>query len=98
MPNRTGGQAMTAAGTIRKRIAEHPFEGGETQPLGIVSISGGVAVFPDDATEQVELMQAADNALYRAKMGGRNNVIRADEAGLNPVSSRYTAAPPDARS
>jgi diguanylate cyclase (GGDEF)-like protein len=88
MPNRTGAQAMTAAGTIRKRIAEHPFEGGDTQPLGIVSISGGVAVFPDDASEQVELMQAADNALYRAKMGGRNNVVRADESGLNPVRSR----------
>ncbi len=88
MPNRTGAQAMTAAGTIRKRIAEHPFEGGDTQPLGMVSISGGVAVFPDDASEQVELMQAADNALYRAKVGGRNNVVRADEAGLNPVSTR----------
>ena len=88
MPNRTGAQAMTAAGTIRKRIAEYPFEGGDTQPLGIVSISGGVAVFPDDASEQIELMQAADNALYRAKSGGRNNVVRADEAGLNPVSTR----------
>jgi len=88
MPNRTGAQAMTAAGTIRKRIAEFPFEGGSTQPLGIVSISGGVAVFPDDASEQVELMQAADNALYRAKMSGRNNVVRADESGLNPVSTR----------
>jgi diguanylate cyclase (GGDEF)-like protein len=88
MPNRTGAQAMTVAGTIRKRIAEFPFEGGATQPLGIVSISGGVAVFPDDASEQVELMQAADNALYRAKSGGRNNVARADESGLNPASTR----------
>jgi len=88
MPNRTGPQAMTAAGTIRKRIEEFPFEGGETQPLGCVSISGGVAVFPDDATEQVELMQAADNALYRAKQGGRNQVIRAEEAGLNPINAR----------
>jgi len=88
MPKRTGPQGMTAAGTIRKRIAEFPFEGGDTQPLGIVSISGGVAVFPDDATEQVELMQAADNALYRAKTGGRNNVARADETGLNPASTR----------
>jgi diguanylate cyclase (GGDEF)-like protein len=87
MPNRTGAQAMTAAGTIRKRIAEFPFEGGATQPLGIVSISGGVAVYSDDASGQVELMQAADNALYRAKMGGRNNVARADETGLNPVST-----------
>jgi GGDEF domain-containing protein len=53
-----------------------------------VTISGGVAVFPDDASEQVELMQAADNALYRAKSGGRNQVMRAEESGLNPIETR----------
>jgi diguanylate cyclase (GGDEF)-like protein len=88
MPNRTGAQAMTAAGMVRKRIEEYPFEGGATQPLGKVTISGGVAVFPDDAPEQVELMQAADNALYRAKQNGRNQVMRAEESGLNPVETR----------
>jgi diguanylate cyclase (GGDEF)-like protein len=88
MPNRTGAQAMTAAGMVKKRIEETPFEGGATQPLGKVTISGGVAVFPDDASEQVELMQAADNALYRAKQAGRNRVFRAEEAGLNPIETR----------
>jgi PleD family two-component response regulator len=33
-------------------------------------------------------MQAADNALYKAKEGGRNQVGRAEEAGLNPIGSR----------
>ncbi len=88
MPNRTGAQAMTAAGMIKKRIEEYPFEGGATQPLGKVTISGGVAVFPDDAPEQVDLMQAADNALYRAKQNGRNQVMRAEESGLNPIETR----------
>ena len=88
MPNRNGTQAMTVARAIRKRIEEYPFVGGETQPLGRVTISGGVACFPDDAAEQVELMKAADDALYRAKEGGRNQVRRADESGLNPIVSR----------
>ena len=88
MPNRTAAQAMTAAGMVRKRIEEYPFEGGAPQPLGRVTISGGVAVFPDDASEQVELMQAADNALYRAKQSGRNQVARAEESGLNPIETR----------
>jgi len=88
MPSRTSAQAMTAAGLIKKVIEEYPFEGGSTQPLGFVSISGGVAVFPDDAPEQVDLMQAADNALYRAKTGGRNQVYRAEESGLNPIETR----------
>jgi diguanylate cyclase (GGDEF)-like protein len=95
MPNRTGAQAMTVAGMIRKRIEEFPFEGGATQPLGRVTISGGVAIFPDDASGQVELMQAADNALYRAKQAGRNQVMRAEEPGLNPVETRSSAVQPD---
>ena len=76
---------MTAAGMVRKRIEDYPFEGGSTQPLGKVTISGGVACFPDDAPDGVELLRAADDALYRAKQGGRNQVYRADEAGLNPL-------------
>jgi diguanylate cyclase (GGDEF)-like protein len=95
MPNRTGAQAMTVAGMIRKRIEEYPFEGGSTQPLGRVTISGGVSIFPDDANGQVELMQAADNALYRAKQAGRNQVMRAEEPGLNPVDSRTSAVQSD---
>jgi diguanylate cyclase (GGDEF)-like protein len=85
MPGRTVGQAMTAAGMVRKRIEEYPFEGGSTQPLGKVTISGGVACFPDDALDGVELLRAADAALYKAKQAGRNQVLRAEESGLNPI-------------
>ncbi len=85
MPGRSGGQAMTAAGMVRKRIEDYPFEGGSTQPLGKVTISGGVACFPDDAPDGVELLRVADTALYKAKQGGRNLVLRADESGLNPM-------------
>ena len=88
MPGRSGVQAMTAAGMVRKRIEEYPFEGEATQPLGRVTISGGVACFPDDALDSVELLRVADEALYRAKQGGRNQVCRADETGLNPVQTR----------
>lgn len=85
MPGRTGGQAMTAAGMVRKRIEDYPFEGGSTQPLGKVTISGGVACFPEDAVDGVELLRAADTALYKAKQAGRNRVFRAEASGLNPL-------------
>jgi diguanylate cyclase (GGDEF)-like protein/PAS domain S-box-containing protein len=37
-----------------------------------VSCSVGVAVFPDDATDQAELMRRADAAMYEAKAAGRD--------------------------
>lgn len=39
-----------------------------------ITVSIGVATFPDHATEAHELVRAADQALYRAKMRGRNRV------------------------
>ncbi len=84
MPNRSRAQAKTAADMVRKRIEEVDFEGGDTQPLGRVTISGGVACFPDDAPDGVDLLRVADEALYRAKQAGRNQVMEARPAGLNP--------------
>ena len=42
----------------------------------MVSISGGVAVFPEDGMEIAELTEHADEALYLSKRGGRNRVKR----------------------
>jgi diguanylate cyclase (GGDEF)-like protein len=39
-----------------------------------VSVSGGVACFPDDAVTQEELVEHADAALYASKQAGRNLV------------------------
>lgn len=85
MSGRSGSQAMSAADVIRHRIEEYPFEGESTQPNGRVTISGGVACFPDDADDSVELLRNADTALYEAKNSGRNKVLRAEPTGLNPV-------------
>jgi diguanylate cyclase (GGDEF)-like protein len=37
-----------------------------------VSVSIGIAIFPDDAGDSEQLMRAADAAMYRAKQAGRN--------------------------
>lgn len=42
-----------------------------------ITISLGVAVFPDDGTTTQELIRAADTALYAAKAAGRNRVASA---------------------
>ena len=90
MPGRTPAQAMSAASNIRQRIATLRLPVRRRQPMGRVTISGGVATFPDDAQDAVELLLAADNALYRAKQAGRNKVLRA-ETGLNPTDATATS-------
>jgi diguanylate cyclase (GGDEF)-like protein len=45
------------------------------QYLGAITLSLGVAIFPDHAFEAAALVKAADVALYQAKRGGRDRVV-----------------------
>jgi diguanylate cyclase (GGDEF)-like protein len=47
------------------------------QLLGAVTLSIGIAVFPDNADTTEHLLKAADDALYRAKEQGRDKIISA---------------------
>jgi diguanylate cyclase (GGDEF)-like protein len=50
--------------------------------LGAITLSLGVAIFPDHASEAAAIVKAADVALYQAKSGGRNRVVMsAEKAG-----------------
>lgn len=67
----------TFAERIRKVIEEHPFDFGEFQPLGKLSISVGVAEFPHSGKSIKNLIEAADQALYQSKRNGRNQTTTA---------------------
>ena len=45
------------------------------QPLPPVSISVGLAIFPEDGTTRESLLKSADAALYQAKSNGRDRVV-----------------------
>lgn len=64
---------------LRLRVADEDFPNGAAQPLGRLTISVGVACFPDDAATSDALVAAADDALYRAKRHGRNRVELAQD-------------------
>jgi diguanylate cyclase (GGDEF)-like protein/PAS domain S-box-containing protein len=59
---------------IRKKIESTVFPFGEFQPLGKVSASIGVAVYPTDSSSPEEVLNHADQALYVSKEAGRNRV------------------------
>lgn len=48
------------------------------EPLGPITLSFGVAIFPDHGSTAEALLRAADAALYRAKATGRDRVIVAE--------------------
>lgn len=74
MPGTGREKALAAAENIRRLLARHPFAYAAEQPLGCLSISGGVSTFPEDAAESSALVRSADEALYAAKRAGRNRV------------------------
>ena len=77
--------AVRVAEELRLRIENFPFQKGEAQPLGKVTISVGLAQFPDDAADAHGLIERADQALYGAKAGGRNRACSYDASHTTPT-------------
>jgi diguanylate cyclase (GGDEF)-like protein len=82
--------AVIAAERFREKVASHPYPHRESQPLKIVSLSGGVATFPDDGRSGSDLIEAADAALYRAKKAGRNRICRSETKYFSDESEDVT--------
>jgi diguanylate cyclase (GGDEF)-like protein len=73
--------ALRAAEKVRAAVFTHDFPNGANQPLGRITISAGVATWPDDGIETDEVIGAADRALYEGKALGRNRVACAPGSG-----------------
>lgn len=83
-------QGLVAAERVRSAIEKHEFptvrRGSTEEPrTHHMTISVGVAVFPDDARDPIQLVEMADSALYRAKRSGRNRVCAYRPAGATEV-------------
>jgi diguanylate cyclase (GGDEF)-like protein len=72
--------ARELAEKLRGLVEDHPFSGRETQPCGKITLSLGVATFPESGRDATTLIDHADKALYRSKHDGRNLVSVWDPA------------------
>jgi len=59
---------------VRRSVAETRFPNEHLQPSGNLTVSVGVATFSSPISTLTDLLREADNALYRAKRGGRNRI------------------------
>lgn len=76
LPNTSAEEALYNAKRINKAVAEREFRLNATDKAN-VTISVGVATFPENATTAQDLIEYADRGLYYAKENGRNQVGKA---------------------
>lgn len=74
LPNTTENSAVKIGERIRSVIQNTYFKGQENQPGKNITISIGVSSYPKRAVSKHQLINTADDALYRAKAFSRNRV------------------------
>ncbi|MEE4310524.1 MAG: diguanylate cyclase [candidate division KSB1 bacterium] len=67
--------AAFVSNKLKDLVENYPFFNKESQPNGKLTISMGVATYPDDSEEPQKLVDLADSRLYKAKEMGRNRVV-----------------------
>jgi len=68
LPQTSLDQAVTASDKLRLRVQGRPFETIETNDVIRITVSCGVAAYPETATADDDLLRLADMALYDAKV------------------------------
>ena len=67
-------EALTFAEKLRKLVKDYQFPDKVHQEPCSLTISIGVASCPEDSDDPIDLVRMADQALYRAKQNGRDQV------------------------
>jgi diguanylate cyclase (GGDEF)-like protein len=74
--------AALVAERIRSRVADHDLGAGK------LTVSIGLAEYPDGGETPEELIATADAAMYKAKSAGRNQVVVAGTTEQRPQEER----------
>jgi diguanylate cyclase (GGDEF)-like protein/PAS domain S-box-containing protein len=74
LPNTAEDAAFALANRIKQTVEETAFKINNRVNIRL-TLSGGIASFPDNASDEHALLNAADQALYAAKASGKNKVL-----------------------
>jgi diguanylate cyclase (GGDEF)-like protein len=74
LPETDAAGAFVVAEKIREAVELHRFEDSRGLEVCQLTVSIGLATFPTHADDKDSVLREADDALYRAKHGGKNRV------------------------
>jgi diguanylate cyclase (GGDEF)-like protein len=92
LPGKPAESAFILAEEVRRLVDDSELQmkvGSATARLRF-HISGGIATFPTDASERVDLLRKADEGVYRSKAGGRNRISLPASSQMITKTSYYT--------
>jgi diguanylate cyclase (GGDEF)-like protein len=84
LPESSAQDAAVRANALRSEVANLRLQY-KKQTLGPLSLSAGVAAFPEHASASDELLKIADQCLYESKARGRDVVTVASRKTRNPI-------------
>ena len=86
LPDTDSEGAMTMGERVRREVENEMFPDAEGEPTVRLTVSVGVAVWPQDGLAIDEIVGAADAGLYEAKRAGKNRVVRR----MAPVQAEHS--------
>ena len=75
LPGTSSRQALIVAERIRSTLASMELDDRDGNPIPKPTVSQGIATFPQDVGDAMELVDVADQALYIAKKRGRDQIM-----------------------
>ena len=84
-PELSKNEGKILAEKLRLIVANSPFPNQKEMPDASITISVGVAAFPEDTSQGADLIRKADLALYKAKNSGRNQVCTFSPDDMVPL-------------
>ena len=78
-------EAFLVIENARKSIAEH-----KVCAEYKMTVSAGIATYPEDGAREGDILRKAEGALYRAKKAGKNKIALAKEEKLVTKTAHYT--------